>query len=112
MIIFPEGTRVAPGEKRRYKAGGAYLASQVGCQVVPVAHNAGEFWPRNAFLKYPGEVTVVIGPAVMPTETSTPDSLMQQVEAWIEARQREIGGVGPFADPEEKRARLARTAAA
>lgn len=112
ITIFPEGTRVRPGQHGRYKLGAARMAQTLGIPLVPVAHNAGEFWPRNAFLKYPGEVTVVIGPAVMPTETSTPDSLMQQVEAWIEARQREIGGVGPFADPEEKRARLARTAAA
>ena len=56
VIIFPEGTRVAPGETRRYKAGGAYLATQVGCKVVPVAHNSGELWPRQAFIKKPGVV--------------------------------------------------------
>jgi 1-acyl-sn-glycerol-3-phosphate acyltransferase len=63
VIVFPEGTRVAPGQKKRYKAGGAYLATHVGCKVVPIAHNAGELWPRQAFLKKSGTVTVSIGPA-------------------------------------------------
>ena len=51
VVIFPEGTRVAPGQKRRYKPGGAHLAVQTGRRVVPVAHDAGEVWGKNAFLK-------------------------------------------------------------
>ncbi|WP_281984546.1 lysophospholipid acyltransferase family protein [Azonexus hydrophilus] len=89
VIIFPEGTRVAPGEKRRYKPGGAYLATHVGCKVVPIAHNAGEFWPRQAFLKKPGTVTISIGPAFDATEMSEMD-VNQRVEDWIEAEMRRI----------------------
>ena len=89
VIIFPEGTRVAPGEKRRYKPGGAYLATHVGCKVVPIAHNAGEYWPRQAFLKKPGTVTISIGPAFDASGMSEMD-VNQRVEDWIEAEMRRI----------------------
>jgi len=58
VLVFPEGTRVRPGERGRYQIGGAWLAARTGAPVVPVAHNAGELWPKNAFLKRPGTVTV------------------------------------------------------
>jgi 1-acyl-sn-glycerol-3-phosphate acyltransferase len=89
VIIFPEGTRVAPGTTKRYKAGGAYLATHVGCKVVPVAHDAGEFWPRQAFVKKPGTVTVSIGPAFDATGMSEAE-VNQRAEAWIEAEMRRI----------------------
>ncbi|MBI2308884.1 MAG: 1-acyl-sn-glycerol-3-phosphate acyltransferase [Rhodocyclales bacterium] len=89
IIIFPEGTRVAPGETRRYKQGGGYLASHTGARVVPVAHNAGEYWPRNAFLKRPGRVIVSIGP-VIETAGLSPDEVNRRTEAWIEAEMRRI----------------------
>mgnify|MGYP001222934457 CR=1 FL=1 len=89
IIIFPEGTRVAPGETRRYKSGGAYLAARTGTKVVPVAHNAGECWPRNAFIKRPGHVTVSIGPAIDTTGLSQ-DEINERTEAWIEAEMRRI----------------------
>ena len=89
VIIFPEGTRVPPGEKRRYKPGGAYLATHVGCQVVPVAHNAGEYWPRQAFLKTPGTVTISIGPAFDASGMSDAE-VNQRVEDWIEAEMRRL----------------------
>ncbi|POA98768.1 1-acyl-sn-glycerol-3-phosphate acyltransferase [Chromobacterium sinusclupearum] len=112
ITVFPEGTRTKPGRIGKYKLGAARMAKQFDMPMVPVAHNAGEFWPRNAFLKYPGEVTVVVGPAIRPSESVGPESMMAEAEAWIEARQREIGGVGPFADPDEKRQRLASPASA
>jgi 1-acyl-sn-glycerol-3-phosphate acyltransferase len=83
VVIFPEGTRVAPGTKGRYKVGGAWLATHTGALVVPVAHNAGEFWGRNAFLKYPGTITVSIGKPLDSTGRKA-DELNSQVEAWIE----------------------------
>ncbi|MDX9945447.1 MAG: lysophospholipid acyltransferase family protein [Azonexus sp.] len=89
VIIFPEGTRVAPGEKRRYKPGGAYLATHVGCQVVPIAHDAGELWPRQAFLKKPGTITISIGPAFS-AAGMTETEVNQQVEDWIEGEMRRI----------------------
>ncbi len=89
VIVFPEGTRVAPGQKKRYKAGGAYLATHVGCKVVPIAHNAGELWPRQAFLKKSGTVTVSIGPA-FDASGMTENEVNQRAEAWIEAEMRRL----------------------
>lgn len=89
VTIFPEGTRVAPGSKKRYKAGASWLASQTGTPVVPVAHNAGEFWPRNAFFKRPGEVVVSIGPVIDTTGLSA-EEINARAEAWIEGEMRRL----------------------
>jgi len=89
VIVFPEGTRVAPGQKKRYKAGGAYLATHVGCKVVPIAHNAGELWPRQAFLKKPGTVTVSIGPA-FDASGLTESEVNRRAEEWIEGEMHRI----------------------
>ena len=85
IAIFPEGTRVQPGKKGRYHPGGAWLAVNCGAPVVPVAHNAGLFWRRKAFLKRPGTVTVEIG-APIDSSAHTPESLNAAVEEWIEGR--------------------------
>ncbi len=84
VVIFPEGTRTAPGHRAKYHIGGAWLASHTQSTVVPVAHNAGRYWRKNSFIKYPGTIQVVIGP---PIETAglKPDEVNQRVEAWIEA---------------------------
>ena len=89
VVVFPEGTRVAPGGKRKYQLGGAWLAAHAGAPVVPVAHNAGRVWPRNSFLKYPGRVTVRIG---HPIETGgrAPQEVTAQAEAWIESQQQAL----------------------
>ena len=89
VVIFPEGTRVAPGQKRRYKPGGAHLAVQTGVRVVPVAHDAGEVWGKNAFLKSPGLITVSIGPAIDSKGKSEAD-INRLVEAWIEAEMHRL----------------------
>jgi 1-acyl-sn-glycerol-3-phosphate acyltransferase len=89
VIVFPEGTRVAPGEKRRYQPGGAWLASYAHAPVVPVAHNAGRVWPRNSFLKYPGLVTVRIGPAIESSGRPA-EEILAQAEAWIETQQKTL----------------------
>jgi 1-acyl-sn-glycerol-3-phosphate acyltransferase len=87
VVVFPEGTRVAPGERRDYQIGGAWLAAESGAPVVPVAHNAGLFWPRNAFLKRPGTVTVRIGP-IIEAANRDPKTVNQLAETWIEEQQR------------------------
>jgi 1-acyl-sn-glycerol-3-phosphate acyltransferase len=89
VVIFPEGTRVAPGTRRRYQPGGAWLAEKAGAPIVPVAHNAGLLWPRNGFLKRPGVITVRIGVAIR-AEGRRPDELTQLAEAWIESQQIEL----------------------
>jgi 1-acyl-sn-glycerol-3-phosphate acyltransferase len=84
VLVFPEGTRVAPGEKGRYGIGGGWLAAETGAPIVPVAHNAGEVWPKNAFIKRPGTVTVRIGPVIDSAGKSAAE-LTRAVEAWIES---------------------------
>ncbi len=83
ILIFPEGTRVAAGETRPYGVSGALLASRVGCKAVPIAHDAGYYWPRRGFLKRPGNIRVVIGP---PIETAgrEPRDINDEAQAWIE----------------------------
>jgi 1-acyl-sn-glycerol-3-phosphate acyltransferase len=89
VVIFPEGTRIAPGERSKYHIGGAWLAAHTQTTVVPVAHNAGLFWRKNAFLKYPGTIILSIG---KPIETAglKADALNAQVENWIEAEQLKL----------------------
>lgn len=94
IVIFPEGTRVPAGQRGKYQQGGARLASDVGVPIVPVAMNSGEFWPRNSFLKWPGEITVVIG---KPIETAgrTSREITAEVESFIEGEMEKITVRGP-----------------
>ena len=89
VVVFPEGTRVAPGTTRRYKPGGANLAKRAGEPVVPIAHNAGEFWKRNAFIKRPGEIVVSIGPMIT-IKGEKAEAVNERAEAWIEAEMRRL----------------------
>ena len=89
VVVLPEGTRVAPGERRAYQIGGAWLAAAAGVPVVPVAHNAGLLWPRYAFLKHPGTVTVRIGPAIDPAHRD-PATINRLAETWIEEQQKAL----------------------
>ena len=89
VIIFPEGTRTAPGERRKYGAGGAILAEKSGYPVIPIAHNAGVFWRRRGVKKYPGTIEVVVGEAIGSRGRKAAD-IIREVETWIEARQEEL----------------------
>lgn len=89
VIMFPEGTRIARGEKGHYKTGGARLAIEAGVPVVPIAVTSARVWPRKAFIKVPGVVDVSVGPAI-PSVGREPDELMREVEAWIEAEMRRL----------------------
>ena len=89
VVVFPEGTRVAPGERRAYQLGGAWLAAASGVPVVPVAHNAGLVWPRNAFVKRRGTVTVRIGPPIDPADRDA-KTINHLAEAWIEEQQKAL----------------------
>ncbi|HEY7741924.1 MAG TPA: lysophospholipid acyltransferase family protein [Burkholderiales bacterium] len=93
IVIFPEGTRIAPGSRGKYQVGGAWLAVRTGTPVLPVAHNAGEFWGRRAFVKRPGVVTVSIG-APIDSRALTPEQLIHRVEDWIESEMQRIGSAG------------------
>ncbi len=94
VLIFPEGTRVPIDQPGRYSPSGAALAAQAKCPLVPVAHNAGLFWPRQALRKMPGVIDLVIGPPILPDGRPTTE-LMREAEAWIERTCRELP---PFAE--------------
>jgi 1-acyl-sn-glycerol-3-phosphate acyltransferase len=93
VTIFPEGTRMAPGETRKYGVSGALLASQTGKLIVPVAHNAGYYWPRRGLRKKRGLIRVVIGP---PIECAgrDPREINEQAQHWIEAEVAKIAPPG------------------
>jgi len=83
VVVFPEGTRVAPGHHRRFGIGGAVLAAETGHPVVPVAHDAGHYWPRRGFLKRPGTIQVVIGPAIDSRGRSA-EEINRAAETWMQ----------------------------
>jgi len=89
VMVFPEGTRVAPGTRARYGLGGAALAKAADVPIVPVAHNAGWYWRRRAWIKYPGTIRVRIGPAILPAGRNAPE-LTEQARNWIEAAVEEL----------------------
>ncbi|MDT8451253.1 MAG: lysophospholipid acyltransferase family protein [Gammaproteobacteria bacterium] len=89
VVVFPEGTRAKPGEQKRYKAGGAMLAVETGFPVVPIAHNAGEYWPRHSFIKWPGRIKVCVGPVIDP-RGKTADEVNAESSQWIENKMQEI----------------------
>lgn len=93
IAIFPEGTRVPAGESRRYGLSGALLASAAGRAVVPVAHNAGDYWPRRGWLKRPGTVRVVIGPPIA-TAGREPRDINDEAQRWIEGTVAKIRPAG------------------
>ncbi|RCS58384.1 lysophospholipid acyltransferase family protein [Parvibium lacunae] len=89
IIMFPEGTRIPVGQTGSYKTGGARLAIRTQMPVLPIAHNAGECWPKNRFIKQPGCITVSIGP-LLSSRDKTPEMLNAEVESWIEAEMRRL----------------------
>ncbi len=89
VVIFPEGTRLPPGEQKKFAAGGAMLANKSGYPVVPVAHNAGSFWARRGLLKKPGTIQVRIGTPINTAELSSSE-INQQAESWINAQMEEL----------------------
>lgn len=96
VMVFPEGTRMAPGETRKYGVSGTLLAAQENRKIVPVAHNAGYFWPRRGLLKKRGTIRVIIGP---PIEAAGRDvrEVNAEVQAWIE-RHVFVPGTDAMAD--------------
>ena len=89
VVIFPEGTRMAPGRTRRYGVSGAVLARKSGRPIIPIAHNAGDYWPRRGTRKFPGTIRVVIGPAI-DTSGKKPAQINEEAQEWIEGTMRTI----------------------
>jgi 1-acyl-sn-glycerol-3-phosphate acyltransferase len=91
VVIFPEGTRVAAGERRRYNIGGAMLAEKTGAPVVPIAHNAGNFWRRRGVRKFPGTIDVVIGEPIVSAGRKASE-INAEAEEWIEGTVARLPG--------------------
>lgn len=89
VIIFPEGTRVAPGERKKYGVGGALLAHKSGFPIIPISHNAGVFWKRRGLNKYPGTIHVIIGKPISSKNRKAAE-ISREVEEWIETRQARL----------------------
>ncbi|WP_232085952.1 lysophospholipid acyltransferase family protein [Candidatus Nitrosacidococcus tergens] len=89
VVIFPEGTRMPPGEMGKFRIGGASLAQATGYPVIPVAHNAGYFWPKRGFIKYPGTIDVIIGPMIE-TKEKTADEINQDAYSWVAEAMKSI----------------------
>ncbi len=87
IVIFPEGTRMPPGETRRYGVSGALLAAENGRLIVPIAHDAGYFWPRRGLIKKPGTIRVVIGPPITAVGRD-PRDVNAEAQDWIERHSR------------------------
>jgi 1-acyl-sn-glycerol-3-phosphate acyltransferase len=100
VMMFPEGTRTPRGAVTKYKSGGARFAVGTGAPVIPIAHNAGHLWPRKAFTKRPGTVTVSIGKPISPEGLSA-DEMLARVEHWIETEMRRIDPDGYTGDARE-----------
>ncbi|WP_340115914.1 lysophospholipid acyltransferase family protein [Pelagibius sp. 7325] len=101
IVIFPEGTRVAPEQHRPYHPGVAALYGQLQVPVVPVALNSGIFWRRNSFWKRPGTITLEFLPPIEPGLQRR--DFLARLETAIEGRSRALaaepaGGDGGFAD--------------
>ena len=90
VLIFPEGTRVAVDDVVKFNVGGAMLAQKAGYPVIPVAHNAGKYWPRYSFIKYPGVIKIKIGPVIQ-TAGRKPADINAEAEVWIRQALHEMG---------------------
>ncbi len=89
ITVFPEGTRMSEGQTKKYGVSGAALAKEVQCAIVPVAHNAGDLWPRRGLKKRPGLIRFCIGPPIEPSDRR-PKETNLIVQDWIETKMREI----------------------
>lgn len=89
ILVFPEGTRIPPGKVGNYRMGGARLATATGYPIIPVAHNAGRFWPKRSFIKTPGTIQVFIGPLIE-SKNRAPEEVLAEAKQWIEGMMLKI----------------------
>jgi 1-acyl-sn-glycerol-3-phosphate acyltransferase len=90
IVIFPEGTRSAPGAQPAYKSGVSHLYAALQVSCVPVALNSGSVWPRRRFLRPPGQITVRILPAIPPG--SPRQQMLDHLIADVEGACQQLNG--------------------
>lgn len=95
LIIFPQGTRVAPGESLPYKVGVGVLYQEMGAPVVPVACNVGVFWPRRRLYRAPGLAVIEFLPAIQPGLPLR--DFLSEVEQAVESRSDALMAEAGFA---------------
>lgn len=88
-VIYPEGRRMAPGQAGKFQVGGVMIAIKTATPILPIAHNAGVFWPKRSFLKYPGTIDITIG-TVIQTSGRNARAVNQEAEAWILAQLQKL----------------------
>lgn len=82
VMVFPEGTRVQPGQRKIFSKGAALLATSANAPVIAVAHNSGEYWSNSSWIKQPGTIQVVISP-IIETNTLSTKEVNAELENWI-----------------------------
>lgn len=91
IVIFPQGTRVAPGAKKPYKVGVVAMYQDLNLPLVPMALNSGLFWPKSSFLKKPGTITIEFLPAI-PAGLSRSE-MMRRLQDSLETASDKLAGV-------------------
>ena len=84
LVFFPEGTRVSPSENKPYKLGAAILSKELDIPIIPIAHNAGLCWRKNALIKKPGKITLSVGQEIYPNGR-TPKEIINEVRLKIDS---------------------------
>jgi 1-acyl-sn-glycerol-3-phosphate acyltransferase len=82
VVIYPEGTRQAPGTIGPFNPGGAMLAARAGVEVLPMSHNSGDCWPSRSLMRIPGVIRLRIG-APIPVEGKSAKQIVAEAETWI-----------------------------
>jgi len=90
VLIFPEGTRMPPGQMGKFTRSGASLAMNAGLPVLPIAHNAGKFWPKEGWAKYPGIIRVRIGEPMYGEGPRAIADLSARAENWVRQAQHDL----------------------
>lgn len=89
VIVFPEGTRVPYGSRKKHGIGASVLAEKTGVPILPIVHNAGRYWRRRGIKKIPGVISVIIGPPIVTVGKSS-GQIRKSVEAWMDQKLSEI----------------------
>lgn len=89
VIIFPQGSRIPVGAPSKFSRSGALVAKEAHQNILPIAHNAGLFWPKSSFIKYPGTIKVVIGEPISSSNLSV-DELHNKATNWLKENSEKL----------------------
>lgn len=98
VTLFPEGTRIKPGQVGRFHAGGATLAASAGANVHVVAHNGGHHWLLHKFTKYPGEIQLRVSKPIS-CDGRTANEINEEAEAWMRQEMAQLEAKHQLIEP-------------